>query len=119
MHRLLLLGLIWLLSCLSVAAEVITNGLPITDVIKTMKKSGYTETGLAMMARPGSGLGLRSWGVGEGVLIVNYSTASQKISGMTFWLADDRPKATRQTFEFDVASFDTQSGVMTIRTKKG
>jgi hypothetical protein len=84
-----------------------------------MKKAGYAETGLDMMARPGSGVDLRFWGVGEGVLIVSYSMASQKISGVTFWFADGRPKATRQTFEFDVASFDAETGVMTIRTRKG
>ena len=119
MRRLRLLGFIWLLSCLSVKAEVLTNGLPVTGAVQAMKKAGYAETGLDMMARQGSGEDLRFWGVGEGVLIVSYSTASQKIRGMTFWLADDRPKATRQTFELDVASFDTETGVMTIRTRKG
>jgi len=107
MPRPFLLGLLWLLTCLPVAAEVITNGLPIADVIKAMKKGGYTETGLDMTTRSGSGLSLLFWGVGEGVLIASYSTASQKISGMTFWLADDRPKATRHAFDLDVASFDT------------
>lgn len=119
MHRLSLLGFIWLFSCLSSGAGILTNGLPMTEVINAMKTGGYRETGLDMMARPGSGMGLRFWGVGEGVLIIGYSIASQKISEITFWLADDRPKATRQTFELDVTSFDTQTGTMVIRTKKG
>ena len=55
----------------------------------------------------------------QGVLIVSYSKTSQKIVGLAFWFADERPKALRRTFEFDVASFDTSTGTVTIRTKKG
>src|ERR1041385_7456411 len=119
MRRLLLLGFIWFHFCECATAEVLTNGFPMTVAITTMKKSGYKETGLDMMSRPGSGMELRFWGVGDGVPIVSYSKTSQKISRMTFWFADERPKSTRQTFEFDVASFDADTGVMMIRTKKG
>ena len=119
MQRLLLLGFICLVSCISVSAEVLTNGLPITAAISAMKKAGYTETRLEMMPKPGSGEDLRFWGVGRGVLIVGYSKASQKITGTTFWFADERPKAVRREFEFDVTSFNTSTGAMTIHTKKG
>lgn len=90
-----------------------------TVAVGAMKKGGYKETGLEMMAKPGSGLDLRFWSVGEGVLILSYSKSSQKISRMTYWFADERPKATRQTFDFDVTAFDTVTGRMTIRTRKG
>lgn len=119
MHRLLLLGFVWLLSCLSLSAEVLTNGLSMTAAIRAMRNAGYTETGLDMMPKQGTGVDLRFWGVGEGVLIVTYSKSSQKITEMAFWFADERPKATRQTFEFDVTSFDAGTGVMTLRTRKG
>jgi hypothetical protein len=84
-----------------------------------MQKAGYAKTGLDMAPRPGSGEDLQFWAVAQGVLIVSYSKASQKITGMNFWLADERPKASRRTFELNVTSFDTSSGAMTIRTKKG
>lgn len=82
-----------------------------------MTSAGYTKTGLDMMPR--AGLDLQFWQVGQGVLIVSHSKTSQKIVGLTYWFADERPKATRQTFEFEVASFGTSTGTMTIRTKKG
>lgn len=119
MHRLLLPAFVCLVACLSASAEVLTNGLPVTAAISAMKKAGYSETGLDMMPTPGSWRHLRFWSVDQGVLIVGYSKASQKVSEMTFWLADERPKAFRQTFELDVASFDSSTGTMTIRTKKG
>jgi hypothetical protein len=70
-------------------------------------------------SRPDSEEDLQFWTVAEGVLIVTYSKVSQKITRMTFWLADERAKAFRRTFELSVTSFDTGSGAMTIRTKKG
>jgi hypothetical protein len=82
-----------------------------------MQKAGYVKTGLQMM--PHTGEDLQFWEVGEGVLIIRYSKASLKIVGMTFSLADARPKALRKEFYFDVASFDTTTGTMTIHTKKG
>jgi hypothetical protein len=39
--------------------------------------------------------------------------------GLTFFLCDERPKATRKTFDLEVASFDTTTGVMAIKMKKG
>jgi len=82
-----------------------------------MQKAGYSKTGLDMM--PPAGEGLEFWHVGQGVLIVSYSESSRKIVGLTFWFADERPKATRQTFELDVASFNTGTGLMAVRTRKG
>jgi len=118
-HRRLLTGLLWLVCCLSASAEVLTNGLPMTTASTAMQKAGYVKTGLDMLPRPGSGEELRFWGVGPGVLIVRCSRSSQKITGMTFWLADEHSKALRRTFELDVMSFDTSSGALVIRTKKG
>ena len=91
MQRLVLLGCLWLVSCVCVSAEVLTNGLSITAASSAMQKAGYTKTGLEMMPHPGEDL--QFWDVGQGVLIVGYSKASQKIVGLTFWFADERPEA--------------------------
>ena len=117
MQRLLFLfGFVWLVSCVCVSAEVLTNDLSMTVASSAMQKAGYAKTGLDMMLRAGEDL--QFWRVDRGVLIVSCATASRKIVRMTFWYADERPKGTRQTFEFDVESFDTGTGLMTIRTRK-
>lgn len=114
MRHLLLLGLAWLASCVCASAEVLTNGLSMTVASNAMQKAGYKKTGLEMVPHPGEVL--EFWQIGDGVLIASYSETPQKIVGLAFWFADERPKATRRTFELDVASFDTDTGVMTIRT---
>ena len=114
MRRLLWLGLVWLASCASASAEVLTNGLSLTVASNAMQVAGCKKTGLEM--KPHRGAALECWQIGDGVLIVSYSESSRKIVGLAFWFADDRPKSTRQTFEFDVASFDTGTGLITIRT---
>ena len=68
---------------------------------------------------PNKGEDLQFWEVGEGVLLIRYSKASLKVVGMTFNVAEAQPKALRKDFYFDVASFDTSTGTMTIHTKKG
>ncbi len=103
----------------SSSAEVITNGLAISDARKGMVAAGYKQTGLDMIARNHPMEDLQFWGVDQGVLIVAYSTASQRIVGLTFSLCDERPKATRKSFDLEVASFHTTTGVMTIKMKKG
>jgi hypothetical protein len=105
--------------CASSSAEVITNGVAISDAHKAMIAAGYKQTGLDMIARNHLKEELQFWDVDQGVLIVAYSTVSKRIVGLTFFLSDERPKATRKTFDLEVGSFDTTTGVMTIKMKKG
>jgi hypothetical protein len=51
-------------------------------------------------------------------LIIHFDPSTRKITKMRYWMADDRPKAERNEFRLEVVSFDTDSGVMTIQTKK-
>lgn len=117
MQRLLLLGFLCRLGCVCASAEVLTEGLSVTTASGAMQQAGYAKTGLDMA--PPSGQDLRVWEVGQGVLIVRASRVSWRIVGLTFSVADERPKALRKEFYFDVASFDTRTGAMTIRTRKG
>jgi len=102
----------------SSSAEVITNGLAISDARKAMVASGYKQTGLEMIARHYPKEDLQFWGIDEGVLIARYSTASQRIVGLSFFLCDERPKAIRKTFDFEVASFDTTSKALMLKIEK-
>jgi hypothetical protein len=119
MRTFTIFALLATLVCASSSAEVITNGLAVSDARKAMVAAGYKQTGLDMIARNHPKEDLQFWGVDQGVLIVAYSTASQRIVGLTFFLCDERPKATRKTFDLEVASFDTTTGVMAIKMKKG
>src|SRR5688572_17910931 len=117
MKHVVLLFYLWIISCTSLSANIITNGLAITDAATAMKRAGYIETELAMM--PARDEALQFWVVGEGVLIINHSIKSKKVAGLTFWLSDERPRAYAKTFALGVASFDTKSGVMIVQTRKG
>ena len=59
------------------------------------------------------------WSVGQGTLIVEHSKATDEVAGLRFLLQDgQRPKGDRQMFVLDVIAFDTDTGEMTIRTRK-
>jgi|ERR1022692_163999 hypothetical protein len=118
MRLLLLLAFLGNLLCASSSAEVITNGLPMVVTGKSMEAAGYKKTQLATAPRiPNEDL--QFWHVDQGVLIFTYSSVSKRIVGLSYILSDERPRATRKTFSFDVTSFDTTTGLMTIRTTKG
>jgi len=98
-------------------ADVIVKGQAIEEAEKAMKKAGYGATELAVM--PMTGEDLRFWAIDEdGTLIIHFDPSTRKITKMRYWMADDRPKAERNEFRLEVVSFDTESGVMTIQTKK-
>ena len=82
-----------------------------------MNEAGYRETELDMEAME-IGNRLRFWGVDEGVLIATYSAKNKEVLNFSYWLTDERPKAFRKTFKFEVISFDTKSGLIRIQTKK-
>ncbi|MCW1921042.1 hypothetical protein OKA05_00655 [Luteolibacter arcticus] len=110
-------ALCWL--ALPATAGVIEKGQPIEEVEKAMTKAGYEATQLAVM--PVAGEDFRFWSVDEvdnGVMIVHFDSRTRKVTKMVYWLTDGRPKSTRKVFELPVASFDPESGLMTLRTRK-
>jgi len=115
-HRLLIFGFVWLLSCEIASAEVLKKGQSIRDAINAMKVGGYESTVLEMRPR-GKDQDIHFWGVDEGILIVEYSKTTDEIVSLRFLLQDDRPKKYRQQYIFDVIAFDTDTGEMKIRTK--
>jgi len=118
MKKLLSLGFVWLLACASASADVITNGLSIEGARKAMEAAGYKQTGLDVLpSNPNRSL--QFWSVGQGVFTIAYSKDSKAITSLGFMLSDERPKAFRKTFDLDVTSFDTRTGLMTIRAAKG
>lgn len=106
---------LWLSTNFSLGA-VVEGGVEFDKVSEAMTEAGYIETGLDMEPRDQKSK-LAFWAVDEGVLIVIYSTETKKVIGVIYWLSDERDKATRQTFEMKVKSFDTDSGVMVVQTK--
>jgi hypothetical protein len=119
--KILLVRLVAVLSlCLLMppaVADVLTKGQTIEEVEKAMKKAGYGATELAVM--PMTGEDLRFWAIDEdGTLIIHFDPSTRKVTKMRYWLTEDRPKAEREQFRLEVVAFDTESGVMTIQTKK-
>jgi hypothetical protein len=99
------------------SAEVITKGFKFADAEKALTKAKYTKTGLDMETT-GDNSALDFWTVDEGVLIILYSTTTGLVESISFMVMDERPKATRKIFDFSVASFDTETGTLTLNTKK-
>jgi|GEM_PF-2431650 len=95
---------------------MVSEDSEIEEVNKAMTAAGYSESGLDMApADPKHDMAF--WAVDGGVLIVLYSTETKKVTGVTYWLCDERPKGTRKTFEMTVKCFDTDSGLMIVQTK--
>lgn len=116
-YRLVLLCIVWLLYCPPASSDVLKNGHSIQDAINAMNAAGYGTTVLEM-GPPARDEELHFWKVDQGVLIINYSKTTDEIVALNFWFADERPKALRKTFAFNVIAFDTDTGEMTIRTNK-
>jgi hypothetical protein len=93
--------------------KTICPGNDIREARKAMAEAGYKETGLAMLATKAD-TDLQMWSVGEGVLILTYSTKDNKVLGMSYFLCDERPKATRRTFDLDVKEFDPKTRELRI-----
>jgi hypothetical protein len=85
----------------------------IEAVAKLMKDAGYLETALDMVS--GEGTELKMWAVGEGVLIFTFSQKTRKVTSISYYLCDERPKALRKTFEFSVTEFDPKTREMKIK----
>ena len=109
--------LLLVLLCHGLRAEEVGSIMPGQDVVqvaRAMKESGYRETAIAMMPKE-KGSELKMWEVGEGVLIVSFSTKEKKVTNLSYFFCDERPKATRKTFEFPVTEFHPRTGEMKLR----
>lgn len=93
--------------------NAIRPGNDIGEAVKAMAESGYKETGLDLLATKVD-TDLRMWAVGEGVLILAYSNKDKKVHGMSYYLCDERPKATRKTFDLIVKEFDPKTRELKI-----
>ena len=100
-----------------VTAIEIKQGITIEGVSKAMQSVGYDKSGRAIAATDKKN-GLVTWSVERGTLVVAYSLETMKVVGVSYWLSDERPKATRKTFRFTVTSFDTETGLITLKTRK-
>jgi hypothetical protein len=109
--------LLFVLICASASADIITNGVAIDSARRALRAAGHRETALDMLPSSTTEQ-LEFWNVGQGVLIISFSKASGSISGLQFLVSDERPKATRKTFDFEVMSFDSETGLIVIRTIK-
>jgi hypothetical protein len=116
--KLLLLTLAVLMSLASPGhADLIAKGTAIAEARTSLMARKHTQTGLDM-ATTAPDTALDFWDVDQGVLILSYSTKSGLISGLSYTLMDERPKAFRKEFDFAAESFDTITGSLVLSTKK-
>ena len=98
-------------------AEPLIVGAGIDKAAADMQAKKYKETGLQMGGSDDS-IALKFWVVDEGTLIAVYSKNERKITSLSFRLSDERARSIRKEFYFSVTSFDPDTGVMTLQTKK-
>ena len=94
----------------------ISKGSNIADVAAAMKTDGYKEGGGGVIDA-NTEFNAQFWSVDKGTLIVAYSKATQKVLAMVYLLADERAQDVRKEFRFDVTSFDSKTGLLTLNTK--
>lgn len=113
------LALVAVLAAIPAMAEdtAITPGQSSDDASKLMQDAGFKEAGLDM-APTAKDTSLKMWSVGDGVLIFTYSTKDKKVTALSFFLCDERPKASRREFEFSVTEFDPKTKAMKIKIQK-
>lgn len=97
------------------SAEIVQHGTPIEIATKAFKSASYKEGALEMLSMNPDNR-LMFWTIDRGTLIITYSVKSMKIIDLNYHLCDERPKAIRKNFEFDVKSFNTDSGELVIMT---
>lgn len=105
----ILIILLPLFLALPCSAEIIQQGTPIETAIKAFKDADYREGALEILSNNRDHR-LKFWVVDQGTLIVTFSAKSMKIIEINYHLCDERPKAIRKTFIFDVKSFNTNTG---------
>jgi hypothetical protein len=95
----------------------VSKGSTIADVAAAMKADGYQEGG-GFTIDSNTKHDFRFWPVDQGTLIVGYSKATKKVLGLVYHLADEREHEVRKEFRFNVVSFDSTTGLLTLNTKK-
>lgn len=111
--------------------ELIKEGTDLEAASKAMEAAGYDRGGLSIahidtigefLGLPGKNEdergNLKMWLVDQGVLSISYTISTGSITGLTFYLCDERVKSERKVFRLHVASFDSVSGKMEIQTEK-
>lgn len=95
------------------ADRFIRPGDDINDAKKIMAEFGYKETALDMAATTADSY-LLMWDAGEGVLICTCSSKANKVLAMSYFLCDERPTATRKSFDLVVREFNPRTGELKI-----
>ena len=98
-------------------AEPLIVGAGIDKAAADMKAKKYDDSALQMGASDESNA-LKFWQIDEGTLIAVYSKKERKITQLSFRLSDERARSVRKEFTFSVTSFDPDTGVMILQTKK-
>ncbi|XAL98819.1 hypothetical protein OT109_14665 [Phycisphaeraceae bacterium D3-23] len=97
-------------------ASAISVGTDIDIALERMR--GYSDGGpLLAMGSRNRDIRLKQWPVDEGVMIAGYSVTTNKITSLAYFLFDERPKAERMHFDFEVISFDPSSRRLVLTTK--
>ncbi len=94
------------------SADVITKGASIDLAKKSMESDGYKEGGAEVNAVVGE---VKMWGVDKGLLMISYMEKTKKIFSILYHFQTPGPKGDLPVV-FEVTSFDTKSGEMTIKT---
>jgi len=83
-------------------------GQNINFASKLLAHLGQGDAMLDLM--PGLKSELKMWPLGDGILIASYSVEKGEILGLTYWLADERPKSTRKVFTINILSYNPITG---------
>ena len=76
---------------------------------------GYGDGSLLLdfeLKKPGSGL--NTWHVGKGVIMVWYKKKDDVVTGISFYISDDKPKADSFTLFFNVIEFNPGTKQLTV-----
>jgi hypothetical protein len=98
-------------------ADTLRAGTKIDTAATDMRIKGYKETVL-QMAPVKTTEELKFWQIDEGVLIATYSKQTQQITRIVYNISDGGPKSDRHEVNFTVMTFNPDTGIMTIQTKK-
>ena len=115
-HRLVIICA--LIYCSTGYGAVVAEGLTIDIANSALTAAKYESSSLEMLAATPNE-DLQYWSIDQGTLILKYSKISRIIIGITYYINDDRPKASRQSISWSVKSFDTETRLMLIQIKKG
>lgn len=95
------------------AERVVAVRADIDVVLERMEPYGDGGQLLAMLVQ--EGYGLKQWSIDGGVLSAVYSISTNQVVSLTFHFSDWRqPRGERKSFDFEVTSFNPESGEMVL-----